>query len=206
MRYDAATEKRKLALADSLKRLMEQKPFSKITINDIVQDCGVNRKTFYYHFEDIYALLKWLLEREAIEVVKNFDLLISAEDAIAFIIDYVEANRHILSCAYDSMGREEMRRFFYSDFINVASTVIDMAETEAGIEVDADFKHFLADLCTEAIAGNLICMFRGELPYDREMIVGNLSLALKGSIHGALIAKANDTALSVSAKAPRSAG
>ena len=34
---------------------MEKKPLSKITVSEIIADCGVNRKTFYYHFEDIYA-------------------------------------------------------------------------------------------------------------------------------------------------------
>ena len=42
----------------SLQRFMEKKPLSKITVSEIIADCGVNRKTFYYHFEDIYALLK----------------------------------------------------------------------------------------------------------------------------------------------------
>lgn len=28
---------------------MEKKPLSKITVSEIIADCGVNRKTFYYH-------------------------------------------------------------------------------------------------------------------------------------------------------------
>ncbi len=192
MHYDAAAEKRKRALAESLKKIMMEKPFSKITVNDIVKDCGVNRKTFYYHFEDIYALLKWMLEREAVEVVKGFDLLMNAEDAVTFVIDYVNANRHILSCAYDSIGREEMRRFFYSDFINVVSTVIDRAGADAGVRVDEDFKRFLADFYTEAIAGNLINMFNEDFPYPRETAVHNLLLILKTSIPNALAAKAGE--------------
>ena len=46
----------KRALEDSLKHLLLKKPVNKITINDITEDCGVNRATFYYHFQDIYAL------------------------------------------------------------------------------------------------------------------------------------------------------
>ena len=44
----------KRALEASLKKLLLQKPLNKITINDITEDCGVNRMTFYYHFKDIY--------------------------------------------------------------------------------------------------------------------------------------------------------
>ena len=46
----------KQALEASLKRLLLQKPLTKITIADITEDCGVNRMTFYYHFQDIYDL------------------------------------------------------------------------------------------------------------------------------------------------------
>ena len=116
MKYDAAVERRKRALADALKSLMQKKALSQITINDIVSECGVNRKTFYYHFEDIYALLKWMLEQDAIEVVRNYDLLMQPEDAVAFVIDYVKASRHLLNCACDTMGRDEMRIFFIRIF------------------------------------------------------------------------------------------
>ena len=48
----------KKALASSLKKILSKKEFNKITINDITEDCGVNRQTFYYHFKDIYDLYK----------------------------------------------------------------------------------------------------------------------------------------------------
>ena len=44
----------KRALEQSLKNLLLKKPLTKITINDIAEDCGINRMTFYYHFKDIY--------------------------------------------------------------------------------------------------------------------------------------------------------
>ena len=40
----------KRALEQSLKNLLLKKPLNKITINDIANDCGINRMTFYYHF------------------------------------------------------------------------------------------------------------------------------------------------------------
>ena len=47
----------KRALEQSLKNLLLKKPLTKITINDIAEDCGINRMTFYYHFKDIYDLV-----------------------------------------------------------------------------------------------------------------------------------------------------
>lgn len=43
-----------------MKKLMEKKPFSKISVGDICEDCGMNRKSFYYHFRDKYDLVNWI--------------------------------------------------------------------------------------------------------------------------------------------------
>ena len=55
----------KYALENSLKKLLLQKPLNKITINDITEDCGINRMTFYYHFRDIYDLVEWVCLEDA---------------------------------------------------------------------------------------------------------------------------------------------
>ena len=40
-----------------------------------------------------------MLEQEAINVVKNYDLAVDYKDAILFVMEYVEANTYILTCA-----------------------------------------------------------------------------------------------------------
>jgi probable dihydroxyacetone kinase regulator len=50
----------KNALAASLKNLMREKPFAKISVSDICEQCGMNRKSFYYHFKDKYDLVNWI--------------------------------------------------------------------------------------------------------------------------------------------------
>ena len=49
----------KIALEASLKELLKKKPFDKITIADLTEDCGISRMAFYYHFKDIYDLVEW---------------------------------------------------------------------------------------------------------------------------------------------------
>ena len=55
----------KQALEDGFKRLLSQRSMYNITVKDIVEECGVNRQTFYYHFHDIYALLEWIVQDTA---------------------------------------------------------------------------------------------------------------------------------------------
>lgn len=188
MKHEEITLTTKKALAASLKKQMVKKQLKKVTVSEIITDCNLNRKTFYYHFEDIYALLKWMLEQEAVEIVKQFDLLVDYKDAILFVLDYVEANAHILNCAYDSMGRDEMKRFFYADFIGIMGTLIDSTEKDLGVSVSLDFKEFLCNLYTEALAGVLIDWVKNRNKYDRNKVLQYLSLIMRTSLPAVLTA------------------
>ena len=48
----------KRAIVESFLHVAAKKPLDKITVRDIVDDCGVNRNTFYYYFQDVYAVLE----------------------------------------------------------------------------------------------------------------------------------------------------
>ncbi|MGM9609442.1 MAG: TetR/AcrR family transcriptional regulator C-terminal domain-containing protein [Eubacteriales bacterium] len=170
----------KNALSASLKRFMERKPLSKISVSEIVSDCGVNRKTFYYHFTDIYDLLRWTLDEEAIEVVKKMDLLTNTEEAIAFVLDYIDGNKHIIACAYDSMGHEEIKRFFYKDFISVTKGVIEEAEREHHVTLEESIRDFIVMFFTEAIAGCLINYIQSKKKPTKTQIIGNLMTVYNG--------------------------
>lgn len=50
----------KNALADALKKLMKESRFDKISVSEICEECGMNRKSFYYHFKDKYDLVNWI--------------------------------------------------------------------------------------------------------------------------------------------------
>ena len=54
----------KRALAASLKELMMTHRFEHIQVTYICERCGMNRKSFYYHFKDKYDLLNWIFDTE----------------------------------------------------------------------------------------------------------------------------------------------
>lgn len=191
MRYEVTSFNTKKTLAESLKKAMKAKPFSKITVSEIITDCGVNRKTFYYHFENIYSLLKWMLEQEAVEVLKRFDFLVNPEEALSFVIDYVDANKHIINCAYDAMGREGMKSFFLTDLYGVVGSVIDSIAEQMKLSVDNDFKRFVASFYTEALAGMLIDYFQDREKHAKQELIDYILLILQNSIPNILKAKSS---------------
>lgn len=47
-------------IAKTFTELLDEKSMSKITVKDIVERCGVNRNTFYYHFKDIPDVVEFI--------------------------------------------------------------------------------------------------------------------------------------------------
>ncbi len=57
---------------DALVLLLEHKDFKDISIMDVCEKAGVNRSTFYAHYENLYDLLKETQERAVSEFFASF--------------------------------------------------------------------------------------------------------------------------------------
>lgn len=191
MTHEENSLRTKQALCDALKECMRHKPFSKITISELIKECNINRKTFYYHFEDIYGLLKWMLEQETFEVVKKFDLLVDYKDVFNFVVDYVSDNSYFLNCIYDSVGRDELKRFLYQDFIGIIEKIISDYAHDLNVDISDDFKEFLCNFYTEAVAGMLIDLFQHPEKRDKAKMYDYFSVILMNSMPAVLLSQKN---------------
>jgi probable dihydroxyacetone kinase regulator len=187
MNSETSSLRTKQALAAALKEKMKTKPFSKITVRELIEECGVNRKTFYYHFQDIYALLRWLFEEEAIQVIKQFNLLLDWEDAIGFTCDYIQENRDVLQCACQSIGRDILKRFFFSDFIGIIESVVSDSEKRMNRFLPSALKSYYCKFLTEAIAGMMLSYIEEDYSYSRQDSIDNITVILRTSITGLLL-------------------
>lgn len=61
----------KESIAEAARKLLFEKNKKKLTVKDIVAECRITRQTFYYHFEDISALLRWTLERDLNQLLQE---------------------------------------------------------------------------------------------------------------------------------------
>ena len=186
MTHEEISLQTKRQLADALKAAMKTKPFSKITVSELIQSCGMNRKTFYYHFQDIYALLVWMFEQEAIDVVRKFDLILDYEEALTFIMDYIEENDLVLNCAYDSIGRDALRNFFRKDFEEIAGGMICEAEEIAGQKLDPGYHDYLCRFYVEALSGLMVDWIRDRKTRDRKAYTKYIVDSIRDSLLGIL--------------------
>ncbi len=183
--HEETNQRTKQMLSESLKRFMVRKPLNKITVSDLVTDCNVNRKTFYYHFEDIFALLKWTLDQEATQVLSRFDLMTDMDEVIAFLQDYVRKNAYMLKCAMDATGwGNHMQRFYYDDMKGIVLAYIREIEKEEDVVLDKDYETFLCDFYCEAAAGMMIDQIRNQIYLDDQTTTKYSTLTIRASLAG----------------------
>lgn len=184
MKHELSTRMTRELLAGSLKKLMQKKPLSKITITEIVKDCGVNRHTFYYHFDDIYALVEWMFDQEAVELLRKSDNCLSWDEGVLLFLEYIKDNEHICRCALDSLGREHLQRFFYNDVVRISGKIV--GELSDGLDVDERTKRFITEFYTSAIVETAIRWIRQGMRETPREIIRLLDITMRGNIKAAL--------------------
>ncbi len=70
---DRRTKYTKLMLRQSLVKLLQEKPISKISIKEICEGADINRSTFYAHYADQYDLLRQLVAETLQEINAYLD-------------------------------------------------------------------------------------------------------------------------------------
>lgn len=174
----------KNALADSLKALLELRPVDKITISDITDDCGVNRMTFYYHFQDIYDLLEWSWIREANKVLKGKKTYDTWQQGFLQIFNAVSENKQIVMNIYHSVNREQIEIYLYKLTYDLLFGVIE--ENAAGMDVRDDDKKFIADFYKYAFVGLILDWIKNGMKADPSQIIEHLDVLIHGDIKKAL--------------------
>ena len=101
----------KEALGAALKKMMGVKPIEKITVKDLVELCGVNRQTFYYHFDDVYDLLEWVFEQDANRVLPEEIVYEHWQENVMMFFEYLYENSAFALNVYHSNSRLYMLRY-----------------------------------------------------------------------------------------------
>lgn len=98
------------------------------------------------------------------------------------VVNYVKQNSYFLNCIYDSVDRDELKRFFYKDFIGITEKIINECTDDLNVNLTNDFKYFLCNFYTEALAGMLIDLFQNPDKYNQNTMFSYFSIILKSSL------------------------
>ena len=173
----------KLQMAQALKRLIKDRPFSKITVQDIVAECNINRNTFYYHFENNYDLLSFAYELEVQNISEAFrNANASLPEGMDFVLDYIDANIQLCQCAYESLGEQQLKIIFEKDLRVFVRAIIDYFAEESAKEFSEDFKTFVGYSFTNLLSAQIIWYIKHNDDLDKEIFRQCLQIFFTASL------------------------
>jgi probable dihydroxyacetone kinase regulator len=174
----------KRALEASLKNLLLKKPLDKITINDIANDCGISRMTFYYHFKDIYDLVEWACIEDASKALDGKKTYDDWQQGFLQIFEAVLDNKPFILNVYHSVSREQVETYLYKLTYDLMIGVVE--ELAQNMAVKESDKAFIADFYKYALVGLMLDWIRNNMKEDPQKIIERLSILVQGNIAGAL--------------------
>jgi probable dihydroxyacetone kinase regulator len=179
------SETTKRLLVQSLKKLMASKPLSKITIREIADDSGVNRQTFYYHFQDIYDLVRWMYQEEAIALVKGHEGVLLWQEGILQLFRYIEENKEICLNTLNSLGHQHIKRLFYEDIHAVIEKTF-YSIMDGIPNIPEDYAEFLIHYYSIALAAVMESWLRGGIKQTPEQLIEFVDITINDHIRGGL--------------------
>lgn len=174
----------KYALEQSLKNLLLEKPLNKITVKDITEDCKINRMTFYYHFQDIYALIEWICEEEVLRVLENKRTYETWEEGFLSLFHALNENKIFIANVYRSLNKESIEIYLYKLANKILLDVIN--EISKDISIKEEDKLFIANFYKYAFVGIILEWIRMDMKKPPEDIINKLSTLLEGDIVNAI--------------------
>ena len=174
----------KRALETSLKNLLLKKPLSKITINDITEDCGISRMTFYYHFKDIYDLVEWSCLEDAKIALEGKKTYETWQQGLLRIFEAVQDNKPFIINVYRSVSREHVETYLYKVTYDLLIDVVN--EKAEGRAIREEDKQFIADFYKYAFVGVMLNWVKNDMKEDPRRIAERMNVIMQGNVAGAI--------------------
>ncbi len=115
------------AIKESFLKLLSQRPLSQITVKDIVEDCGINRNSFYYHFKDLPDLVEEIGGEMVSDLMKRYPTIDSVEQSFDAVVDFIMQNKRAIYHIYNSVSRDIFERHMMELCRYVAASYIEAA-------------------------------------------------------------------------------
>lgn len=145
------TKLTKLAIANSFRKLAETESIDKITVSDIVADCGVTRQTFYYHFQNIASLVIWIYENEMPEMSKASGETYTWREGFLHIFNWAKKNYAFIKSTFDSFCQDYLLHFVTDD---ISRRLTDaFRQSKELVSLSESEKKFVINFYTFAFAG-----------------------------------------------------
>ena len=158
------------AIKATVSRMLEEKPIDQITVKDIVKECGINRNTFYYHFQDVPTLMEEIIKEHVDRCVERFPDIESIEEVLEVALSFIYEKKRSVLHIFNSNSRDIIEKYLMEVCEYAVTRYITTAISERHIKEEA--KTILIQLVK--------CLCFGEM---MDWLIGGMKEDLRKPFH-----------------------
>lgn len=172
------------ALAQAAMNLLKSRPLDKITIKDITESCGLTRNTFYYHFHDVYELLRWIFEQKTDAIMAKYRDEEDWEGGLAETLDYLYKNQQMITHIHESISDDLLLRFINEVLMRHARVIVE--RQAKGQQCSEEAIRIATELYLGAAVSNVMSWIQGGMQQTPEYLAQVYNTLFLGTIHAVL--------------------
>lgn len=174
----------KQAIQVAFMELLAEQPFDKITVTDIVSRCGINRNTFYYHFQDIYALVDAIFLDETNKIIDADDDFDSWQEGFLTATQFALENKAAIYHLYDSINRDRLETYLFD--VTRQHMHKFVAKQAEGLPTDPVVEDDITKLAAVALEGIVLEWLHEGMKNDPRDYIARMGPVVEGMIRTAL--------------------
>ncbi|WP_105300340.1 TetR/AcrR family transcriptional regulator [Anaerococcus marasmi] len=160
--------------------LLDKKTLNKITVTELAKKCDIERKTFYYHYENLEQLIKEIFESELDVVIEEFNENLSWEDSFILAAKFILENKKAIRHIYYSDYKANVEKYVYSMAGEVITKYVKhISKATRAKEVDINLISYFYQC---ALSSALIQWIATDMQTDPVVITNRLGKLMDGNI------------------------
>ena len=167
-------------------KLLEDYPFRCITISQLTQECDINRNTFYYHYEDIYSLVKEILQDELDKVDQEFNTSFSWEESLLHAAAFLLDNKKAAQNLFQSIDKKESDAYLSTVCMTVMNKYVENECHAKDIQAQESDKQLITDFYQAALVGLLTQWVQDGMTEAPQAIIFRIGQLFDGNIERSL--------------------
>ena len=100
----------KKEIKNTFLEMLEEMPLNQITVKALVEKCGINRNSFYYHYQDIPALIEEIVTEDADEIISSYSTIETMQTGLKAILEFASHKRKAILHIFNSVNRDIFER------------------------------------------------------------------------------------------------
>lgn len=167
-------------------KLVSKRPLKNITIDELSQKCEINRNTFYYHYEDIYMLVREILNDELVKFDEEFNNTLSWEESFILAISFILENKKATLNIFRSIDQQYIDNYLYETYGKVMDKFIENECKLKNIKPKSEDIKLIRSFYQFALIGFLNHWIEEGLKDDPQEYIDRLGKLFEGNIERSL--------------------